>query len=80
MIVTTGVSYRQLEVPGATELAGAGVYYGAATTEAHAVSRRRGRRHRRAATRPGQAAVHLVAIRAGAVHLVVRGDDVSSAA
>ncbi len=34
VVVTTGVSYRQLEVPGAAELAGAGVYYGAATTEA----------------------------------------------
>jgi thioredoxin reductase (NADPH) len=34
VVVATGVSYRQLEVPGATELAGAGVYYGAATTEA----------------------------------------------
>ena len=34
VVVATGVSYRQLEVPGAAELAGAGVYYGAATTEA----------------------------------------------
>jgi len=33
-VVATGVSYRQLDVPGAAELAGAGVYYGAATTEA----------------------------------------------
>jgi len=34
VVVATGVAYRQLEVPGAAELAGAGVYYGAATTEA----------------------------------------------
>jgi thioredoxin reductase (NADPH) len=34
VVVATGVSYRQLDVPGAAELAGAGVYYGAATTEA----------------------------------------------
>jgi thioredoxin reductase (NADPH) len=34
VVVATGVSYRQLDVPGAVELAGAGVYYGAATTEA----------------------------------------------
>jgi thioredoxin reductase (NADPH) len=34
VVVATGVSYRQLEVPGAAELAGAGIYYGAATTEA----------------------------------------------
>lgn len=34
VIIASGVSYRQLEIPGATELAGAGVYYGAAVTEA----------------------------------------------
>ena len=34
VVVATGVTYRQLEVPGAAELAGAGIYYGAATTEA----------------------------------------------
>jgi thioredoxin reductase (NADPH) len=34
VVVATGVSYRQLELPRAAELAGAGVYYGAATTEA----------------------------------------------
>jgi thioredoxin reductase (NADPH) len=34
VVVATGVSYRQLDLPGAAELAGAGVYYGAATTEA----------------------------------------------
>src|SRR3712207_434405 len=36
MIVTTGVSYRRLDVPGADRLTGAGVYYGAAQTEAFA--------------------------------------------
>lgn len=34
VVVASGVSYRQLEIPGAAELAGAGVYYGAAVTEA----------------------------------------------
>jgi len=34
VVVATGVSYRQLELAGAAELAGAGIYYGAATTEA----------------------------------------------
>ena len=34
VVIASGVSYRQLEVPGAAELAGRGVYYGAATTEA----------------------------------------------
>src|SRR5438552_2705133 len=34
VVVATGVSYRQLDLDGAAELAGAGIYYGAATTEA----------------------------------------------
>ena len=34
VVLTTGVSYRTLEVPGMDRLSGAGVYYGAARTEA----------------------------------------------
>jgi thioredoxin reductase (NADPH) len=34
LLVASGVSYRTLEVPGAAELSGRGVYYGAAATEA----------------------------------------------
>jgi thioredoxin reductase (NADPH) len=34
VLVTTGVSYRELDVPGVGRLTGAGVYYGAAITEA----------------------------------------------
>lgn len=34
LLITTGVSYRKLEVPGLEALTGAGVYYGAAMTEA----------------------------------------------
>ncbi|KAB2809923.1 FAD-dependent oxidoreductase [Phaeocystidibacter luteus] len=34
VIITTGVSYRQLDTPGVKNLTGAGIYYGAATTEA----------------------------------------------
>lgn len=34
LIVSTGVSYRLLDVPGADRLAGAGLFYGAAITEA----------------------------------------------
>ena len=34
VIVATGVSYRKLDVPGLDRLTGAGVYYGAAMTEA----------------------------------------------
>ncbi len=34
VLVASGVSYRQLDTPGFSELTGAGVYYGAAMTEA----------------------------------------------
>jgi thioredoxin reductase (NADPH) len=34
LLIATGVQWRKLEVPGVAELTGAGVYYGAATTEA----------------------------------------------
>lgn len=34
VVVATGVSYKALSAPGLADLAGAGVYYGAATTEA----------------------------------------------
>jgi thioredoxin reductase (NADPH) len=37
LLVATGVSYRLLDVPGADRLAGAGLFYGAAITEAMAV-------------------------------------------
>jgi thioredoxin reductase (NADPH) len=36
VILATGVFYRQLGAPGCTEMTGAGVYYGAALTEAEA--------------------------------------------
>lgn len=34
LLIATGVSYRTLHVPGIEKLTGAGVYYGAAMTEA----------------------------------------------
>ena len=37
LIIATGVSYRMLDAPGADRLAGAGVFYGAAMTEALSV-------------------------------------------
>jgi len=36
LLIATGLSYRKLEVPGAEQLQGRGVYYGAAMTEAAA--------------------------------------------
>jgi thioredoxin reductase (NADPH) len=38
VLVASGVSYRQLDVPGFGELTGAGIYYGAALTEARSCS------------------------------------------
>ena len=76
VVVTTGVSYRQLEVPGAAELAGAGVYYGAATTEA--LLYRDGEvAVIGSGNSAGQAAVHLARY-AKRVHLVVRGGDLGA--
>lgn len=36
IVISTGVAYRKLQVPGAEEFAGAGIYYGAASVEANA--------------------------------------------
>ncbi|MBO6522754.1 MAG: FAD-dependent oxidoreductase [Balneolaceae bacterium] len=36
VVVTTGVNYRKLESKGISDFTGAGIYYGAAMTEAHA--------------------------------------------
>ena len=36
VVITTGVDYRKLETPGMSEFTGAGIYYGAAMTEATA--------------------------------------------
>jgi thioredoxin reductase (NADPH) len=41
VLVASGVSYRQLDTPGFAELTGAGVYYGAAVTEARACAKQR---------------------------------------
>jgi thioredoxin reductase (NADPH) len=72
VIVATGVSYRTLDLPDAERLAGAGVYYGAATTEAVL--------YRDAevgvvggGNSAGQAVVYLARF-ATRVHLVIRGD------
>ena len=76
VVIASGVSYRQLDVPGARELAGAGVYYGAATTEAvlyrDAVVGVIG-----GGNSAGQAAVHLSRY-AARVHLLVRGPGLES--
>jgi thioredoxin reductase len=76
VIIATGVSYRRLPVPGLDALLGAGVFYGAAVTEAKAMSGQRvvvvG-----GANSAGQAAVHL-ARHAEQVTLLHRGGSLAS--
>jgi thioredoxin reductase (NADPH) len=72
-LIATGVSYCMLDVPGAERFTGAGVYYGAAQTEAHACANEivyiiGG------ANSAGQAAMHFSRY-AKTVHLIVRGDS-----
>lgn len=73
LIIATGVSYRKFNIPGSEKLTGAGVYYGAAMTEAITCKGENvfivG-----AGNSAGQAAVHLSKY-AGSVNLVVRGDS-----
>jgi thioredoxin reductase (NADPH) len=75
VVIATGVRYRRLDVPGADELLGAGVFYGAAVTEAAALEGQRafviG-----GANSAGQAAVHLARF-ASHVTLLVRGPSLS---
>ncbi|MCA1587575.1 MAG: FAD-dependent oxidoreductase [Chloroflexi bacterium] len=75
-VLATGVSYRQLDVPGASELAGAGVYYGAATTDA-LLYRDADVGVIGAGNSAGQAAVHLARF-ARWVHLIIRGPEIDA--
>ncbi|PZR64608.1 MAG: fused response regulator/thioredoxin-disulfide reductase [Chloroflexi bacterium] len=75
VVVATGVSYRTLRLPGAEELAGAGIYYGAATTEA-ALYRDQEVGVVGGGNSAGQAAVYLARV-AKRVVLAVRGDTLS---
>jgi thioredoxin reductase (NADPH) len=71
-LIATGVTYRPLDVPGAEELAGAGLYFGSVTTEAiHCGEEEVGVVG--GGNSAGQAAVHLARF-ARRVHLFVRGD------
>jgi thioredoxin reductase (NADPH) len=71
VLVASGVAYRQLDNPGFPELTGAGIYYGAALTEARACADQHvviiG-----GANSAGQAAVYFSAY-AGKVTMLVRG-------
>jgi thioredoxin reductase (NADPH) len=73
LLAATGMEYREHQAPGVAELTGAGVYYGAATTEAPAFGDRRvlviG-----GGNSAGQAAMHLARY-ARDVQIVVRRDS-----
>ncbi len=75
VVIAAGVQWRQLEIPGIADLTGAGVYYGASTTEAPACKDEDvfivG-----GANSAGQAAVHFAEV-ARSVTLLVRADALS---
>jgi thioredoxin reductase (NADPH) len=73
-LIATGVAYRKMDVPGADRFAGAGVYYGAAKSEAMSCANEEiylvG-----GANSAGQAAMHFARY-AAKVHMLVRGESV----
>jgi thioredoxin reductase (NADPH) len=73
VLIASGVSYRQIDAPGFTDLTGAGVYYGAAMTEARSCADQHvviiG-----GANSAGQAAVYFSGY-ARRVTMLVRGDS-----
>ena len=76
IIIATGVNYRKLEATGVHNFTGAGVYYGAATTEANACQNKDvyvvG-----GGNSAGQGAMYLSNF-AKKVHIIVRKSDLSS--
>lgn len=76
VVITTGVDYRKLETEGLDKYTGAGVYYGAATTEASTCKDQDvivvG-----GGNSAGQAAVYLSNY-AKTVHIVIRREDLTS--
>lgn len=73
LLIATGVAYRRLHVPGVDRLTGAGVYYGAALTEARSY-RDQDVYLVGGANSAGQAAVHF-AKHCRSVTMLVRGDS-----
>ena len=76
VVLATGVSYRRLGIPALEALAGAGVYYGASVSEAHALTGL----HAvvvGGGNSAGQAVLHLARY-CEQVTLVVRGDDLGA--
>ena len=75
-LIATGVDYCKLNVPGADRLSGAGVYYGAALTEAMSC-REEAVYIVGGANSAGQAAMHFSRY-ADTVHMLVRGKSLES--
>ncbi|MGA7838736.1 MAG: FAD-dependent oxidoreductase [Ignavibacteriaceae bacterium] len=76
IVISTGVDYRTMEAQGVNELSGAGVYYGAATAEAHSC------RDKKVfivggGNSAGQAAMYLSGF-AEMVFIVIRKDSLES--
>lgn len=76
IIIATGVNYRRLEAAGIHDFTGAGVYYGAATTEA-AICKGKDVYIVGGGNSAGQAAMYLSNY-AGNVYILIRKDDLSS--
>jgi thioredoxin reductase (NADPH) len=76
VVITTGVDYRKLETKGVPDFTGAGVYYGAATTEASSCSNKEvyivG-----GGNSAGQGAVYLSRF-AKNVHILIRRPDLTA--
>jgi thioredoxin reductase (NADPH) len=75
LLIATGVSYRKLDVPGVEQLTGAGIYYGAAMTEAMAC-RNEDVYIVGGANSAGQAAMYFARY-ASKVVMLVRGDSLN---
>lgn len=76
VIVTTGVDYKQLEAPGLNDFTGAGVYYGAANTEA-ASCKEQDVYVVGGGNSAGQAAMYLAQF-ANKVVILIRGKDLTA--
>lgn len=76
VVITTGVAYRKLETPGIEKFTGAGIYYGAATTEANSCKNKEvfvvG-----GGNSAGQGAMYLSQF-AENVNIIIRKEDLSS--
>jgi thioredoxin reductase (NADPH) len=76
LVITTGVDYRRLETPGVEKFTGAGIYYGAAMTEAQACNNKQvyivG-----GGNSAGQAAMYLAQF-AAQVFIIIRKADLSA--